>query len=71
MTVNALRSNTNGTYKMTEYSEDDITIDPLIVLRCADPVFRCPPVLEVMLRILEAFLQASKCYLASHMLVSK
>ena len=40
MTVNALRLGQDSTFKITPYTEDDITIDPLIVLRCDDNVFR-------------------------------
>lgn len=54
---------------MHAYTEDDITIDPLIVLRCDDRVFRIPALMEITLRTLEAFLQASKCYLANHIQV--
>lgn len=66
MTVNALRSSDKGGAKVVDYSEDDITVNPLIVLRCADRVFRCPPLLDINLRVLEAFLQASKSFLTSH-----
>jgi len=38
-TVNALRPSSDATVR-DEYSEDDITLDPLIVLRCDSRVFR-------------------------------
>jgi len=38
-TVNALRPSSDTTVR-DEYSEDDITLDPLIVLRCDSRVFR-------------------------------
>ncbi|ELT98571.1 hypothetical protein CAPTEDRAFT_226349 [Capitella teleta] len=52
---------------LSAFSEDDITLDPLIVLRCDPRLFRCPPLMEVNLRILEGFLQASRSYLAAQM----
>ena len=39
MTVNALRP-VNGGFSATAYTEDDLTLDPLTVLRCDDRVFR-------------------------------
>ncbi|KAK2169226.1 hypothetical protein NP493_1201g01040 [Ridgeia piscesae] len=65
MTVNALRP-VNGGFSATAYTEDDLTLDPLTVLRCDDRVFRCAPLLEMTLRVLEGFLQASRSHLASH-----
>ena len=69
MTVNALRRR-EGLVRPTPYTEDDITLDPLIVLRCDDRVFRCPPVLEITLRVLNAFLVASRSYFCSQVQVS-
>ncbi|XP_064619971.1 integrator complex subunit 2-like [Lineus longissimus] len=68
MTVNALRS--NGMQKGLPYTEDDMTVDPLIVLRCDVRVFRCPPILEIVLRTLLSYLQASRAYLTSHCLTN-
>ena len=66
MTVNALRPQQDGLYRIPPYSEDDITLDPLILLRCDERVYRCPPLLQINLRILEAFLYASRTYLNEH-----
>ncbi|XP_060079254.1 integrator complex subunit 2-like [Ylistrum balloti] len=67
-TVNAM---TSGDRKFTPnrftYTENDITVDPLIVLRCSPKVFRCPPILEVMLRVLNAYVQGCRVYLQNHM----
>lgn len=40
MTINALRSSKRERVKSVEYTEDDVTVDPLIVLRCDKRVFR-------------------------------
>lgn len=66
MTTNALRASDSEGIKLMDYTEDDITLDPLIVLRCDKRVFRCAPLMEITLRILEAFLQASKSFLLSY-----
>eukprot|EP00094_Tigriopus_californicus_P007823 TCALIF_07534-PA protein Name:"Similar to Ints2 Integrator complex subunit 2 (Mus musculus)" AED:0.04 eAED:0.04 QI:98/0.83/0.85/1/1/1/7/109/1177 len=49
-------------------SYDDIIIDPLQVLRCDRRVFRCGPILEIMIYILKACLAASKTHLTQHIL---
>lgn len=49
-------------------SQDSTQFDPLQVLRCDERVFRCPDVLAIVLRILQASLAASKCQLTRHML---
>lgn len=41
-------------------------VDPLQVLRCDERVFRCPPILTIILRILRASLAASKINLIQH-----
>ncbi|XP_030847416.1 integrator complex subunit 2 [Strongylocentrotus purpuratus] len=64
MTVNAL----GETAPVTPFSEEDLTLDPLIVLRCDLRVFRCPPVLELVLQTLRAYLAACRAYLSSHIL---
>ncbi|CAI9724064.1 integrator complex subunit 2-like [Octopus vulgaris] len=66
MTVNALRINHNGVKSAVPVSENDITVDPLVVLQCDNRVFRCPPVLEIVLRVLEAYIQACRVFLSSH-----
>lgn len=49
-------------------TEQDLVVDPLSVLRCDPRVFRCPPLLEIVLRILAAYMQACRVYLNSHLL---
>ena len=100
MTANALRLRDVNAFKQTTLSEDDLTEDPLLVLKCHEGVltyvlhvshfrFRytcksinasvcpvacvavvrccsCPPLLEIVLRVLEAYLQASKIFLITH-----
>jgi len=39
-TVNALQPCNEGAAMREDYTEDDITLDPLIVLRCDNRVFR-------------------------------
>lgn len=64
MTINSLRRTQNlkstSQIKSLEYSWDELTLDPLIVLRCDNRVFRCPDTLNIVLHILSAFLAASK-----------
>ncbi|KAK3084417.1 hypothetical protein FSP39_013249 [Pinctada imbricata] len=66
-TVNSLRNTETSLYTVAPYTENDVTVDPLIVLRCDDRVFRCAPLLEVVLRVLAAYMQACKVYLHNHM----
>ncbi|KAK7087171.1 integrator complex subunit 2-like [Littorina saxatilis] len=62
-TVNALQVRQTGTLKTEIFSEQDVMVDPLVVLRCDERVFRCPPVLAIMLRVLSAYIQASRLFL--------
>ncbi|XP_076453054.1 integrator complex subunit 2-like [Babylonia areolata] len=62
-TVNALQSRQRGLLKTEAFSEQDIVVDPLVVLRCDQRVFRCPPILAIVLRVLSAYIQASRVYL--------
>ncbi|XP_015518272.1 integrator complex subunit 2 isoform X1 [Neodiprion virginianus] len=48
-------------------TQENIVLDPLQVLRCHTRVFRCAPVLSVILRILQATLAASRSQLSRHM----
>ena len=50
------------------YSEVELVTDPLLVLRCIDPrvYSQCPPLVEVLLRVLDAFLLASRAHLTTH-----
>ncbi|XP_014676213.1 PREDICTED: integrator complex subunit 2-like [Priapulus caudatus] len=75
MTVNALRRRGAGggdggvageATPAVEYVQSDVVVDPLIVLRCDPRAFRCPPVLEIVLRLLTSFLAASRAYLCTH-----
>ncbi|KAK2582438.1 hypothetical protein KPH14_004748 [Odynerus spinipes] len=47
-------------------TQENIVLDPLQVLRCDTRVFRCAPVLSVILRILQAVLAASRSQLSRH-----
>ncbi|XP_046325730.2 integrator complex subunit 2-like isoform X2 [Haliotis rufescens] len=66
MTVNALRAKTHGVFQVMPHTEQDIVVDPLIVLRCDCRVFRNPSILEIVLRILSAYTQACQVYLTNH-----
>ncbi|XP_071790085.1 integrator complex subunit 2-like [Asterias amurensis] len=63
MTVNALVCTT----PVVAFTEEDITLDPLIVLRCDLRVFRCPPILDIVMQMLTAYLAASRAFLTSHL----
>lgn len=64
MTVNSLNrphsSRTALEVRSVEYSWDELALDPLIVLRCDNRVFRCVDTLNIVLHILSAFLSASR-----------
>nr|CAG4643722.1 EOG090X0154 [Lepidurus arcticus] len=70
MTVNALRPNCFNNFKVVPHllSQEDILVDPLHVLRCDTNVFRCAPVLHIVLHMLKALMAASRAYLARHLL---
>ncbi|KAK2149074.1 hypothetical protein LSH36_469g02035 [Paralvinella palmiformis] len=63
MTVNSLRPSRSISFNNKPFTENDITLDPIIVLQSDERIFRCPPLTEIVLRVLEAFLQASRCYM--------
>ena len=71
-TVNVLRKQpdyvTHDWEKNPEYSEEEIKKDPLIVLRCNPNVYRCPPVFDIILRVLNGYLTASRSLLNHHLL---
>ncbi|BFZ18552.1 hypothetical protein BsWGS_21591 [Bradybaena similaris] len=68
-TVNALQPARKLAFKpAAQLNEQDLVVDPLVVLRCDDRVFRCPPILEIVLRILSAYTQACRVYLNSHVM---
>ncbi|XP_043910471.1 integrator complex subunit 2 [Protopterus annectens] len=66
MTVNALQSSVYNT-RMQRYTQNDLMIDPLIVLRCDQRVYRCPPLMDIILHMLNGYLLASKAYLSAHL----
>lgn len=59
MTVNSLRR-TQTLKSELPYTWNELTNDPLIVLRCDSRVFRCPDILNILLLILDAFLASSR-----------
>ncbi|KAM6970380.1 integrator complex subunit 2 [Aplochiton taeniatus] len=66
MTVNALQPSAKLLRQQT-YTQNDLMVDPLIVLRCDQRVYRCPPLMDVVLHMLNGYLLASKAYLNSHL----
>ncbi|TTK47649.1 Integrator complex subunit 2 [Bagarius yarrelli] len=66
MTVNALQPSVKHLRKHC-YTQNDLLVDPLIVLRCDHRVLRCPPLMDIMLHILNGYLKASKAYLNAHL----
>ncbi|KAJ8402277.1 hypothetical protein AAFF_G00371420 [Aldrovandia affinis] len=66
MTVNALQPSPKLT-RQQRYTQNDLMIDPLIVLRCDRRVYRCPPLMDITLHMLNGYLLASKAYLNAHL----
>ncbi|XP_030078084.1 integrator complex subunit 2 [Microcaecilia unicolor] len=66
MTVNALQPSLK-LVKRHIYTQNDLMIDPLIVLRCDQRVYRCPPLMDITLHMLNGYLLASKAFLNSHL----
>ncbi|XP_066492113.1 integrator complex subunit 2 [Tiliqua scincoides] len=66
MTVNALQPSVKMV-RQQKYTQKDLMIDPLIVLRCDQRVHRCPPLMDVTLHMLNGYLLASKAYLSAHL----
>lgn len=66
MTISALMPDDN--VLKVQMMQQEVTFDPLLVLRCDERVFRCPDALAIVLRILQASLAASKSQLARHIL---
>ncbi|XP_068600620.1 integrator complex subunit 2 [Brachionichthys hirsutus] len=66
MTVNALQPSAPPPGQQ-RYNQNDLMVDPLIVLRCDHRVFRCPPLMDVVLHMLNGYLLASKAYLHCHL----
>lgn len=67
-TVNAFQASFASSRLL--YKESQIINDPLIVLKCDCKVFKNPPILAIMLKNLNCFLQMSKTYLANHILMN-
>lgn len=71
LTANAINHNfeDSGSSRSTKkVSQSDLIVDPLQVLRCDQRIFRCGPILEIVLYVLKAFLAASRSHLSAHML---
>ncbi|KAM3868901.1 integrator complex subunit 2 [Diretmus argenteus] len=66
MTVNALQPSAK-LLRQQVYSQIDLMVDPLIVLRCDQRVYRCPPLMDIVLHMLNGYLLASKAYLHCHL----
>ncbi|CAL1573919.1 unnamed protein product [Knipowitschia caucasica] len=66
MTVNALQHSAK-LLRQQRYTQNDLMVDPLIVLRCDQRVFRCPPFMDIVLHMLNGYLLASKAYLHCHL----
>ncbi|KAG7188387.1 hypothetical protein KM043_008039 [Ampulex compressa] len=66
LSINALLIE-NSTLKNVFLTQENIVLDPLQVLRCDTRVFRCAPILSIILRILQATLAASRSQLSRHM----
>lgn len=66
MTINALLDISGA--KSVTITQENVLVDPLQVLRCDIRVFRCGPILKIVLRILEASLAASRSQLSRHLL---
>ncbi|NXF35397.1 INT2 protein, partial [Nyctibius bracteatus] len=66
MTVNALQPSVK-IVRQQKYTQNDLMIDPLIVLRCDQRVHRSPPLMDITLHMLNGYLLASKAYLNSHL----
>ncbi|CAH1402206.1 unnamed protein product [Nezara viridula] len=68
MTINALLPESPSNIPTTPLTQENIVLDPLQVLRCDPRIFRCAPLLSVVLRVLESCLAASQSQLARHIL---
>lgn len=66
MTVNALQPSVK-LLRQQRYTQNDLMVDPLIVLRCDQRVFRCPPFMDIVLHMLNGYLLASKAHLQCHL----
>lgn len=66
MTVNALQPPAKLLRRQT-YTQNDLMVDPLVVLRCDHRVYRCPPLIDIILHMLSGYLLASKAFLHGHL----
>ncbi|XP_029957106.1 integrator complex subunit 2 isoform X2 [Salarias fasciatus] len=66
MTVNALQPSAK-LLRQQRYTQNDLMVDPLIVLRCDQRVYRCPPLMDIVLHMLNGYLLASKAHLQCHL----
>ncbi|XP_049448404.1 integrator complex subunit 2 [Epinephelus fuscoguttatus] len=66
MTVNALQPSAK-LLRQQRYTQNDLMVDPLIVLRCDQRVYRCPPLMDIVLHMLNGYLLAAKAYLHCHL----
>uniref|UniRef100_A0A8C5GJB0 Integrator complex subunit 2 n=1 Tax=Gouania willdenowi TaxID=441366 RepID=A0A8C5GJB0_GOUWI len=66
MTVNALQPSAK-LLRQQRYTQNDLMVDPLIVLRCDQRVYRCPPLMDIVLHMLNGYLLASRAHLQSHL----
>uniref|UniRef100_A0A7N8XUJ6 Integrator complex subunit 2 n=1 Tax=Mastacembelus armatus TaxID=205130 RepID=A0A7N8XUJ6_9TELE len=66
MTVNALQPSAK-LLRQQKYTQNDLMVDPLVVLRCDQRVYRCPPLMDIVLHMLNGYLLASKAYLHCHL----
>ncbi|XP_030217824.1 integrator complex subunit 2 [Gadus morhua] len=66
MTVNALQPPAKLLRRQT-YTQNDLMVDPLVVLRCDHRVYRCPPLIDIILHMLNGYLLASKAFLHCHL----
>ncbi|KAK4288012.1 hypothetical protein Pmani_030992 [Petrolisthes manimaculis] len=48
-------------------TEDDIVLDPLYVLRCDERVYRCAPLLQLVIYMLQVYLLSSRTFLSQQM----
>lgn len=67
MTINSLMPDDTIT-KHVVLRQENITIEPLQILRCDERIFRCPDALTIILKILQASLAASKIQLSRHIM---
>ena len=72
LTANHLNHASDGSapHSSKRITQDDLVLDPLQVLRCDTRVFRCAPVLEIVLYMVRGCLAASRTHLTRHIQVN-